>query len=205
MILFDHVKEDLQSLGENATLLKSSDFFRKAVNELAKLQGTYLHYDTNDDKWIRSGKVTGRGFDVRNIEHWKCALAYYATASFYLRYPAKASVRASSSSRNGYFDNLCQYVALGFEVGNDEIGGKLAQDFEYGGLFLYNEFEKKKIDESNKAGRTTTVLKRNDMIAYLIELAYELAISPLDNISDSPGFESCLIDRSSGSQTVGAL
>jgi len=43
----------------------------------------------------RSGKVTGRGFDVRNIEHWKCALAYYATASFYLRYPAKASVRAS--------------------------------------------------------------------------------------------------------------
>ena len=144
MILFDHVKSDIQSLGHNATLLKSVEYFLKAVNELAKLQGTYLHFDTNDNKWIRSGKVTGRGFDVRNIEHWKCALGMYAMQSFYLRYPAKASVRATSSTRNGYFDNLCQYVALGFEVGNDEVGGKLAQELDCGGLFLFNEFEKKK-------------------------------------------------------------
>jgi len=26
----------------------------------------------------------------------------------------------------------------------------------------------------------------------LVELAYDLAISPLDNVSESPGFESCL-------------
>ena len=121
IILFDHVKYGIQALGENTILLKSSGYFRKEINELAKLQGTYLHYDTNDEKWIRSGKVIGRGFDVRNIEHWKCALAHYATASFYLHYPEKARVRTSSSSRNGYFDNLCQYVALGFEVRNDEV------------------------------------------------------------------------------------
>ena len=130
MTLFGHIKDDIESLGENATLLKSAEYFCQAVDDLEKLQGTYLHYDTNDNKWIRSGKVTGRGFDVRNIEHWKCALARFATASFYLRYPAKASVRASTSSRNGYFDNLSQYVALGFEVGNDEVGGKLAQDYD---------------------------------------------------------------------------
>ena len=94
---------------------------------------------------------------------------------------------------------------LGFEVGNDELGGKLAQDFDNGGLFLFNNFEKKKIDESNKAGQTTSMLKRNDTIAYLIAFAYDLAIPPLDNISDSPGFELCLIDRTSGPQTVGAV
>ena len=123
-----------------------------------------------------------------NIEHWMCALARFATASFYLRYPAKASVRSSSSSRNGHFDNLSQSVALGFEVVNDAAGGKLAEDYDNGGLFMFNEFEMKKIDESKKEGRTTITLKRIDTIAYLIELAYDLAIiSPLYNISDSPG------------------
>ena len=71
--------------------------------------------------------------------------------------------------------------------------------------FMFNEFEMKKIDESKKAGRTTTTLKRIDMIAYLIELAYDLAISPLDNISESPGFESCLIERKNSMQTVGVV
>ena len=106
---------------------------------------------------------------------------------------------------NGYFNNLSQYVALGFEVGNDEVGGKLAEDYDNGALFMFNEFEMKKIDESKKAGRTATTLKRIDTIAYLIELAYDLAISPLDNISESPGFESCLIERKNSLQTVGIL
>ena len=131
-------------MGENTTLLKSSEYFRKVIKELAKLQGTYLHYDMNDEMWICSGKVTGRGFDVRHIEHWKCPLAYYATASFYLRYPAKISIRASSSSRNEHFDNLCQYAALGFEVGNNEVGGRLAQDFDNGEfIFLMNSRRRK--------------------------------------------------------------
>ena len=33
------------------------------------------------------------------------------------------------------------------------------------------------------------MLKRIDMITYLIELAYDLAISPVGNISESPRFE----------------
>ena len=30
------------------------------------------------------------------------------------------------------------------------------------------------------------------MIAYLIEIAYDISISPVHNVSDNPGFESCL-------------
>ena len=101
MTLFGHVKDDTESLGENVTLLKSAEYFSQAVDDQAKLQGTYLHYDTNNTKWIRSGRTTRRGFDVCNIDHWKCARAQFATESFYFRYPEKASKRASSSSRNG--------------------------------------------------------------------------------------------------------
>ena len=203
--LFGHIKDDIESLGENATLLKSAECFCQTVDDQAKLQGTYLHYDTNNNKWIRSGKVTWRDSDVRNIENWKCACAQFVTASFYLCYPAKVSKRASSSSRNGYFDNLCQYVALGFEVGNEEIGEKLAQEYDNGGIFMFNIFETKKIDESKKAGQSTATLKRIDMIASLIELAYDLEISPLHNISESPGFKSCLIERKNSLEMVDDL
>ena len=49
------------------------------------------------------------------------------------------------------------------------------------------------LDEDQQYSQTH--LRNANMIAYLIELAYDLAISPLDNISESPGFESCLIER----------
>jgi len=40
MTLFGHIKDDIESLGENATLLKSAEYVYQAVNDLAKLQGT---------------------------------------------------------------------------------------------------------------------------------------------------------------------
>ena len=193
MILFGHIKEEIDCLGDNSTLLKSAEYFIPAENEQSKLQGAYLHFDKNDEKWIRSGKVTGRGFDMRNKEHMKCANEKYPTQSFYVRYPAKSSICATSSGKIGFLDNLCQYIALGFEVGNDYVGEKIAQVIDKGGIFLFSESEKKKIDDSKKAGRNTTMLKRIDMIAYLIELAYDLAISPIDNLLESQGFESSFI------------
>ena len=93
MILSNHIKDEIDCLDSNTTLLKRGEyFFITAENEEAKKQGVYLHYDTNDGKWIRSGKVTGRGFDARNKEHRKYAAAKHATSRFYRRYPTKSSV-----------------------------------------------------------------------------------------------------------------
>ena len=79
------------------------------------------------------------------------------------------------------------------------MGKRVASEYDKGGIFSFTEHEKEIIDQSKKAGRNTTMLKRIDMIAYLIEIAYDLAISPLDNVSESPWFESCLcVDRSEG-------
>ena len=40
--------------------------------------------------------------------------------------------------------------------------------------------------------RATTVLNRINMISYQIELAYNLAISRCDNVSQNPSFKLCL-------------
>ena len=77
-------------------------------------------------------------------------------------------------------------------MGNAEIDKIISSDYEEVGIFIYNANENKRINASNKAGRNTTALKRIDVIAYLIELVYDLAISPVDNVSENPGFESCL-------------
>ena len=191
IVLSDHVKEDISCLDNNATLLKTAIFFVKVEGDEIVKQGAYLHYDNNDGKWIRSGKVTGRGFTIRQAEHLKKAKAKSATSRFYLRYPTKCSARSASTSRKGYFDNLTQYVALGFAVGNEEVNKVISSDFEEGGIFIYDNVNKR-INATNKAGRNTTALKRIDVIAYLIELVYDLAISPVDNVSENPGFESCL-------------
>ena len=92
----------------------------------------------------------------------------------------------------GYFDNLTQLITIGFDVGNEYINRMISDDYEEGGIFIYNDNERDQIDDSKKAGRNTTTLKRINIIAYLIELAYDLSISPVYNVSESPGFKSCL-------------
>ena len=155
-------------------------------------QGAYLYFDTNNDSWIRSGKVTGRGFSIRHREHQKRAASKRTVSRFYLRYPSKTSARKKSSRRKGHFENLRQYIALGFEVGNEDVGRMVTAGFDEGGIFSFEDNEKKNIDAQKRSGRGTTMLKKIDMIAYLVELAYDLAISPVDNVSQNPGFESCL-------------
>lgn len=83
-------------------------------------------------------------------------------------------------------------MAIGFDVGIDQTNEMISNNFEDGGIFIYNENESKKINASNKAGRSTTALTRIDAIAYLIELAYDLSISSINNVSRNLGFESCL-------------
>ena len=193
MSIFNHIKGDIECLDENATLLKTVNYFVSAESEEMKSQqGAYLYFDVNNVTWIRSGKVTGRGFSVRHSEHAKKAAAKKTTSLFYNSYPTSTSARNKSVGRKGYFDNLSQFVAIGFDVNNDEHGKIITGELENGGLFSYTNEEKRKIDSCNMRGRGTTMLKRIDIVAYLFELGYDLSISPADNVSQNPGFESVL-------------
>ena len=157
------------------------------------MHGAYLYFDNNDEKWIRSGKTTGNPFSFRNEAHAKSAEKEILTTTFYRRYPSRdrTTDTTSSSGRKGYFENLVQYAALGFEIGNQEVEKFLTNTEKGESMFLFSKEEVEKINNMKKRGANTWELKCIDMIAYLIELVFDVAILPLDNVSENPGFESC--------------
>ena len=93
MTLFD--------LDENACLLKGPDKYIILSENESNKHGAYLYWDTNDLKWIRSGKVTRRPFAKREQEHKAKAKARFCTSKFYWRYPSqeRPTVSASKTKR----------------------------------------------------------------------------------------------------------
>ena len=57
-------------------------------------------------------------------------------------------------------------------------------------MLIYMTEEEKWISNLNFRGKQGDQ-KYMQMAAYLFELGYELALARKDNVSDSPGFESC--------------
>ena len=181
MTLFNHVKKDLECMQDiSSTLLGGKNQFVKVEEKESNLQGAYLYYDTNDGKWIRSGKVTRRSFGVRHAEHVKKSESKRTTSTLYSRYPSKNNEHRTS--RKGFFDNLEQCVAVGFSL-NKIIEEAVAKRYDEGGIFDSTWDEEENIKRNQRCNFI-------DMIAYQIELGYDLAISPSDNVSNSPGFES---------------
>ena len=69
--------------------LKSKQTHKHTNNK----QGPYLYFDTNNENWIRSGNVTGRGLSFRHAEHEKKAKARITNSRFYLCYSTENSAR----------------------------------------------------------------------------------------------------------------
>ena len=63
------------NLSDSSTLLPPSSNFLLVKHSVQNLQGAYLYFDKNNSEYIRSGKVTGRGFKVRHDEHARKAQA----------------------------------------------------------------------------------------------------------------------------------
>ena len=59
-------------------------------------------------------------------------------------------------------------------------------------VFALTAEEKKRINGVNMPGYPTTAHKQKRFLAYLWELAYELALDPSKDVSENPGFEAFL-------------
>jgi hypothetical protein len=73
--LSEHVKDDLSVCGLNEDLLAVNPSRFRACTEVPSKEGAYLYLDRNNYRFIRSGKVTRRGFEVRHQEHFKASKA----------------------------------------------------------------------------------------------------------------------------------
>ena len=91
----------------------------------------------------------------------------------------------------GYFENLSSFIALGFAIGDGVVTERSTKKIEGESVFYFSEEDMPRIDHLNKRGQNTWEEKCEDVIAYVIELVFELAVSVLDNVGDDQGIESC--------------
>ena len=188
----DHIKFDISCLSEKDCLL-AIDVLSKFVKcaDKPSWEGAYLYYDTVRGVFIRSGKVTGRGMKKRDDEHLTCAKAKRASSKLYEWFPSVHSPRASSKNKKGYFESLMQVVAAGFD-GTGEAGKYVDKDHKNGGFLIMSEKEKGFVKSSMNNLNCTELEKFYHFLSYQMELGYELALSPKNDVSQSQGFEAML-------------
>ena len=195
MVMTNHVKDDITCIQEGDCILTSSSSNFILCLSHPKRQGVYGYFDINRGCFVRSGKVTRRGFDARGSEHEKGAKALTASSHFYGVYPSRFSSRAGSREKQGFFESLQQVILVGFDP-TSAGAQSFDKDVAEGGILLLDEDDKASILASmNTAeGRAnpTPIQKFHDVISYQFEFGYDLAIAPELNVSRSPGFESIL-------------
>ena len=91
--------------------------------------------------------------------------------------------------RVGFFDDLVQYVGLGFER-EKNIEGLVSNENDMG-LFDWTGVLDK-LKATNIRGCETLKEKQLVLVGYLFELCYDLCLSGTSNVSNNPGFESVL-------------
>lgn len=185
------------------TDLKQEEIDALPTTDISFAEGCYLYYDTVNAQWIRSGKVAGtthnpKGILARHLEHKDKAERNEAGSDLYDKYPAKQSANAvlvrQSNLRpypwNAYFEDLALFCGLGF-IRSDSVVSRLTSidGGEAKGLFMWDDSIIDALNNWDKNGQTTMVDKQLHMVAYLLELGYELLLSDDANVSTMPGFE----------------
>ena len=87
-----------------------------------------------------------------------------------------------------------QYVGAGFDLTNAETANEItslcSKNYGDGGILLYTDVEQLSIRGVNFRGRSKDE-NFIEMVGYLFELGYDLALSHRYNVSRSPGFKNC--------------
>ena len=82
-------------------------------------------------------------------------------------------------------------IASGFDRSN-KVATYLVRDVGEGGLLLLTDNKKKNIRASMKSLKCREITKFHHILAYQVELEYDLTISPDNSVLNSPRFGSVL-------------
>ena len=158
----------------------------------SSLMGAYLYHDPVAlDAFIRSGSACNEAGDAtmaaRNSKHAQVAGSQALEAlrsEFYKRYPKKDGGHSNDKVRYGYFDDLVQYVAMGFA--KEKGVGNITKEED--GIFVWSDRTIKMLEKTKMNGYSMES-KKLVLVAYLFEIYYDLLIAPSKNISKSAGLE----------------
>lgn len=166
------------------------------------VHGSYLHFDVDDQMFVRSGKVVGRGIAERNKEHAAASRVGSAASKgsrFYQQYP---SVRVGDGRA---WEDLKVLVGIGWDSTNEAAIAALCDESE-GGVLVWSKESLAMAGRLNMARDDTAPLtpeakklaaqvKKLNVIGYLFEIVLELCIGVDDNVSVSAGFEAFFAGR----------
>ena len=140
--------------------------------------------------FVRSRKVSGQGFLDRGNEHRTTVKVERPLSAFYKEYPSKESARATNK-RSSHVESLLQVVAARFNPKSEHVAN-LDSDYKNNGIFILAKDDERLIKFSMNNLKCSTKVKFRHILAYQIELGYDLALAPGDVLSANTGFESVL-------------
>jgi hypothetical protein len=143
-----------------------------------------LYYDTNLGEFIRSGKVSGHGFEKRHEEHNAKSKMANARSNLYFLYLSQ-HLQLKDTRRT--FESLDMYIAAGFDP-NSDTAASLSKNYHSGGILVMDNDDINRI-KSSIARIPVELHKFHTYLAYLMEFGYDLSIRPSVNVSENPGFE----------------
>ena len=163
------------------------------------MEGCYIHFDQVEHIYVRSGKACGSDrseprcdFKNRNDAHEKKAQHAHPdgerASDLYVLYPSRCNINKSNILRRGHFEDLIQYVGLGFD--RDVQTNALTDHVD--GLFLWKPEVLTKTDRMNVSSCNSLRERQLVLVSYLFEMIYDISISQVTNVNCNLGFESCL-------------
>jgi hypothetical protein len=181
MALSRHFKPDQAVLGSrDALLVNNRDAFKEIAPLIIKtLRGSYVYDNIDESRFVRSGKAVSI---VGRVHQHALAAEHNVLidSRFYLSYPTKGAVQRNAQLgdmrvRKGWFENLRPLIALAYLK---EHGPRVVA------MLTWTDV----VCQQLKAWRPTQPELENKMelIDYLLEL---VALSPDDDVSSNPGFE----------------
>ncbi len=190
MVLSKHLKIELKCLRKTSCLLGCNLNRFIPCLSFPRCEGAYLYFDFNRGVVVRSGKVVRRGFQARHDKHFAASKKEKSSSHFYFMYPSTEGKRKDKRDKLGSFEHLTQVIAAGFDP-TSEAAMQENKDNKEGGLLIMSKNDQFWIAFCLKKD-LTAVQKNQEVIAYLFEFMYDLALSPENNVSQSPVFESIL-------------
>jgi hypothetical protein len=198
VVSFGLTKKNIACASEGSSLLTSNPCaYVSASGLLGKHEGAYLYFNSDENLAIRSGKVVGqtRNFETRHMEHLgaaKLVTSQSRGSKFYICYPSHDAKDISREVQRGFFEDLALCVGIGFSRTNTDAISALCSSDTPESILMWNKFTRDKVKAIKFPGCSSVYDKQLHMAGYLFELILDLMISPSANVSESPGFESCL-------------
>ena len=110
---------------------------------------------------------------------------------FYGSYPSTEATNVPSGVRRGSFEHLNMVIGVGYDQNDARKVKVIVATDPSEGILQWPQPLLKRIRNTNIPGTTSLEQKQLHVFNYFFELAYELMLSPDDDVSSSPGFESC--------------